>query len=562
MHSEKAKTALCLILLLAVILGLFSWSVAQRVRWFGEAPVSMSGWLTAGTCVCARNWYAEGPWNLRFVMYWEPGSVESNLESRTPYTSFPPGAIVPVYLLAKILGKEPSIRMVMAYNLFSHFCIALLLGLLTFFTTRRLGFQRGVSCLFALIPAILYLWFPVAFYEHEMGYFSDQAIMPLFALYALLEVHRTAPDAGRRARYLAWAQGLIAFCGVLTDWLFILVLFCAYLIRLFRGEFGRSIPRVLGRSTLFAMPVFLALLLFALQLHHLNAFPKLSERFWKRTGFVEQKYTAKNGQRETIPPWKNLITFPLKSNFWKRHIRDGFGGLGKPLILGSTLVAAALLITLALLRFTGKPAPPALVFSAQLSFLMLAPCLFYLHVFKEHCSFMLHSFTALKFALPLALLPLAVFPACLLSLFRRSWLHWGGAGAAVLLACGWAYSLDTVRKTSFPERPKDYIPIGNFIAAHTDYFDVVFSPDHSIADRPPQNTAYSKKLVYKLASPKDIPAVVASIPGDYRVCLFILNSEKATALPWLESLKRAAYETYSEGRMKLYKIRKANLPPL
>ncbi|HPO14855.1 MAG TPA: hypothetical protein PLI09_15545 [Candidatus Hydrogenedentes bacterium] len=557
MRSERIRTVLCVLLIFVAALIQFSVSVKQRAQWFGEAQISMAGWFTAGTCVCARNWYLEGPWTLRFGMYWAPDSIETDLESREPYVSFPPGSILPVYLLAKIRGHEPTIPMVMRYNLFNQCCVAVVLGLLAFAVARRMNFSRGVACIFAMIPPTLYIWFPVAFYEHEMGYFSDQAIILPFALYAFLEVLRTANVSSKRARRLGWIQGVIAFFGVLTDWLFIPVLFCAWLLRLFRAEFGRKFWPILARSVLFAMPVLLALTLFTIQLHHLNGFNKISERFWMRTGLKEQKFQTKTGRSETYPMWKNLVAFPLDSQFWKRHIKSGFGKLGKPVILCCAGMVLAMALLLAAFRFRGKSAPPELLLAAEISFFMLAPCLLYLHMFKEHSSFWLHSFTTLKFALPLAIIPLVTVPALVLRLFQRPWLHWMGAAAVLLLACGWAWSLDELRMRSFPDRQKDHIPIGNFIASHTAYEDVVFSPDYSIADRPPQSVAYAKKLVYKITDIQDIRNMVGHIPGEYRVCLFFQNIEKQKPLPWLEPLKRAAYEVFSEGDMRLYKIRKA-----
>lgn len=556
MRPEKVQTALCVFLILLLTMIQFSVSVNQRTRWFGEAQISMAGWFTAGSCVCARNWYLEGPWNLRFGMYWAPDSVETNLESREPYVSFPPGAILPIYLLAKICGHEPTIPMVMRYNLFLQFCVALVLGVLAFLITRRMLFSRGAACGFAMIPPTLYIWFPVTFYEHEMGYFSDQAVILPFALYALLEVVRTANVSPKRARTLAWAQGLIAFCGVLTDWLFIPVVFCAWLLRLFRGEFGRKFWAILGRSALFAAPVLLALSLFACQLHHLNGFNKISERFWMRTGLKEQKFQTKTGSTESYPMWKNLIAFPLDSQFWKRHMKSAFGKGGKPVILGCAGIVLAMLLLLAALRFWGKSAPPALLLAAQISFFLLAPCLLYLHLFKEHSSFWLHSFTTLKFALPLAIIPLVTLPALVLRIFRPPWMHCAGMAAALILSCGWACSLGELRTKSFPDRQKDHIPIGNFIASHTDYQDVVFSPDYSIADRPPQSVAYAKKLVYKISDFQDIRNTVDHLDTEYHVCLFFQNVEKQKPLPWMEPLKRAAYEVFSEGVMRLYIIRK------
>ncbi|HAY46128.1 MAG TPA: hypothetical protein DCY55_07560, partial [Gammaproteobacteria bacterium] len=118
-----------LIIIFAVTCGLFAHSVDQRAPWFGAIDTGLHEWLTGSTVKFAKNWYREGPVNLKFLMLEEPSSVEfPMLEDRGVYQSYAPGSVLPVYLIAKIIGRPPSAAMVMRYNLLNHFGIAFLLA--------------------------------------------------------------------------------------------------------------------------------------------------------------------------------------------------------------------------------------------------------------------------------------------------------------------------------------------------------------------------------------------------------------------------------------------------
>jgi hypothetical protein len=61
-------------------------------------------WLSASTVKFVNNWLKEGPIKLKFIMYEYPDSIEFNsLAERSAYISYPPGAIIPPYILAKLL---------------------------------------------------------------------------------------------------------------------------------------------------------------------------------------------------------------------------------------------------------------------------------------------------------------------------------------------------------------------------------------------------------------------------------------------------------------------------
>jgi len=82
-------------------------------------------WLSGSTLKFVNNWFEEGPVSLKFGMIENPNSIEfPTLLSRGPYPSYPPGTIIPVYVLAKIMGRELTPSLLMKYNLINHFLIA------------------------------------------------------------------------------------------------------------------------------------------------------------------------------------------------------------------------------------------------------------------------------------------------------------------------------------------------------------------------------------------------------------------------------------------------------
>lgn len=506
---------------------LFSLSVWQRSHAFGDAGLSMAGWTTGGSALTAANWYREGAWRLRFVMYWAPDSVELDaLGPREPYISFPPGSIIPIYLLAKAAHRDPKPAMVMGYSLFIHLMTTLALGMLIYRAARQMQLRSSASGLFAISTMALYLWLPSPFYEHQMGYFSDQAVMLPFAASLLVELLLWNTSGKPQRRCLQALQAFIQFWGVFTDWLFVFVAACLWTVRALRGEFGRKPLPWLGRAIRYWAPAALALALYTAQLWHLGAFEDIASRFRLRAGVGEErKYAVQRGH----DAFSFGGAYGADTRFWRQHMNDGYGPWGRPLV-GVTLAAVIVSIcTIVDLRLRNKPIPVALSLCASLGFIGLAPCLIYVLIFQQHCSYFLHGFTALKFALPIAAIPFAMLPAAVAALVAapirasgvKGALEWGMATLALAGAAGYLWTLAPARAAIYREQNKDHIAPARFIGAHTDYADVVFSPDYAIADRPPQVIVYSMKQVHKIAELADILKITDRIENEFRLNIFI-----------------------------------------
>lgn len=118
-----------------IISGLiFVYTIRVRSPWFGAYTENEHEWLTGSTVKFARNWYREGPWNIRFAMLENPESPEfPTFDSRVPYVSYPPGTVIPIYLIGLVSRHEPGISMVMEYNLLNQWLISIILALIVFF---------------------------------------------------------------------------------------------------------------------------------------------------------------------------------------------------------------------------------------------------------------------------------------------------------------------------------------------------------------------------------------------------------------------------------------------
>lgn len=540
---------------------LFFISVWQRASSFGDAGVSMAGWTTGGSAVTAANWYREGAWRLRFVMYWAPDSVELDaLGAREPYISFPPGAIIPIYLMAKAARRDPTPAMVMGYSLFIHLLTTVTLGLLIYYAAIRMTLRPRVSAAFAIPAMALYLWLPSPYYEHQMGYFSDQAVMLPFALALLAELMLWNTADTKRRRCLQGLQALIQFWGVFTDWLFVFVAFFIWTLRVIRGDFGGKPLPWLKKAARYWLPAALAIALYAAQLWHLGAAQDAVNRFRLRAGVGEgRKYAVER----KVNAFSVSGAFGAETRFWRQHMKGGYGPWARPLIAVSLAAIAVSALAVLALRLREKKIPPAWELQAFLGFLSLIPCMVYLLVFLQHCSYFLHGFTALKFALPIAVIPFGILPSAIASLLvarvkypkANAAITWGIAILAMVLAGVCIYSLKPAREAICRPQVKDHAVPARFIGAHTGYADVVFSPDYAIADRPPQVIVYSMKQVHKIKGIEDIRAITDKIDQDFTLNLFVLDA-KTVLNDTLNRLTEAATDRIASDGMQLIKIPK------
>lgn len=549
---------------------MFLTSVHARLPWFGETPLTIAGWMTGGSTLMAKHWYREGAFHLRGAMYWEPASIERpDPANRTPYVSYPSGALVPLHVLSWWRGREPDAALASRYNLMNQWLIAMLLSLSCLVLLRRAGYTAWSSLLLAAGPFVQYVYLPISYHGHLLSYFADSAVLLPIALVVFLEVCRDGRESTRVGRALSLLEGLVAFWGMSTDWLFAFVGPMLLLVRFLRGQLGGRPLTILRRSALFSLPYLAAVGLFAAQVFWLGAWDVLLDRFLMRTGVTPGHGLVPGRNPLAYASAKTFLTFSLDTHFWKVHFPAAFGPTGVLTFLASAGVAAAapalaVLVRLAR-RLRGSPqsgnTARAVGLMFGMAFVLTAACLVSYQVFQQHNNVLFHRYAAHKFALPLAVVPWVLLPAGLWRLavlagpFARRWMR--GLGRIVpvcvlALACWHAAETAHVRAALLtPEQDLPQMALGKFIGANTKPNDIVFSAQVYPWASMPQFMHYAMKELHPAASVWDLYVRANQFEGDWRVVLISQADAPPAAGSGFDALGDAAALRIQDGPLKL-----------
>jgi hypothetical protein len=578
---NKSRSGVVWICLLLVIAGsLFAYSVELRRPWFGTSPVCLETWLNASTILWAKHWYREGPWKLWFGFFWDPDSIEfPRLESRTMYSSYPPGGVLPVYALAKVLHREPSISLVMAYSLFNQLAVTITVSLLLYLYVRRTGAAPVDAFPPALVPMFVLLFLPSPASQFQMAYIHVVVLLP-FVLCVFLELLRdTLPDP-RLRRIASAVQGVVIFYGMFCDWLFAFVGLCLYGKRLATGEivscspgnFRKSALGFLKNSAAFWLPFGLALGLFAARLYHFHRFTELAGRFEERSAMQSGKFL--------------LLT--IRNFFWRSHMVRGYGAVGTYLVFASAIGLGLLLLYAMYRRLRRRPPQPDLREGVGLIWLLLIPCLLHAFFLQQDSRHPFHFFTTAKFSVPLATIPFVLLPVTLLSSLGLNLGTFSVAGirarlarrpctgnpprgsllsvALVCLAAWYVHGeYPRVLNQFFPPPAEDPGVFGAWISGNTGYEDMLFTPNSILEVDAPPNTApnpmrlaHTMKRIYVASTVQAIYAKVESVQGEYIVNYVIDRKDVPAAGKDVSRLLDSAYQCKGQGHILLYKIRKAD----
>ncbi len=534
LKSEQFKYIICILLLFSITFTVFQYTVQIREPWIGDQL--NYNWignktgndhqiLTAETLKFTENWYREGPVNLKFAMLENPKSIEfPTLSGRNPYTSYLPGAIVPIYLISELQGHEPTVSMIMKYNLINHFLIAFFLSLLIFFFLRQLKIDYINSFLFSTLPIFLELLLPAPLYWHQNVFFSDQAVILPFVLFIFLEVIRPAAT-DKKLTFINILQYFLMFYGILTDWFFVFVVLVVYIKRIFEGEiFKGNILTFLKNSLIYWAVPLITVYLYILQLLLLGTFNQTIDKFLLRTG------ASADGINYT-----NI--------FFNRIMELMYSGYGK-LITISLFISVLIVLMSIIAFFVLKIKRNEIKRIIWLITLLLLPCLIQLIIFKNHS--VMHDFSVLKLSIPLATIPFVLTPVLLyfvlnlnekikhLSIFKgHVKLNYGLFIIFLIsaaLTCSVVLSEHNNYKNFFSTDSNSYQELGNSIQKNTNYNDIVFSPyleiiGYSAYGCSVIQLAYSMKEVYRMSSLNDIKEKIKSIRGNYRIVVLFIGSK-------------------------------------
>ncbi len=518
MKCDSAK-AMWLVLVGALALVFIASALLRPSGLLAEKQLSHT-WLTCNTVTFARNWYHEGAVALRFRMVSFPRSVETpELKDRRVYASYPPGAVVPVWLAAKVVGAEPSIKMVVAVNIGIQFLVAL--GLAGIVLNLLSGLGNGFRLAGGATAGLFYLCAGAPFQFHWIAYFSDTLILLPIVLLLWLESFRALDES--RHVWVRFVIPAVVFCGALTDPLMAIlaaVLSVWRLIAAEKGSRGKAFRRIVLEL---ALPVVLALGLYLLQVLTGGLLDSLVETFRRRSllDAVPEKTT------KAAPLWRFLAFFRISD-----------------------------------LRLLLIPCGIAVVFSSAervpfwrtvkrrtaLVYVLLVACAVQLLVFWNH-SFV-HSFSVLKLYVPASLLAGLTVASGVGD--GRWWkVRLAAVGISFLVLTPVIWHKERAKEDAMPPYP--FMELVQHIARTATYRDVYLSPVLAISNAPPQLLSFTRKNVWGVKNGRQVEAILAPVRDQPCTLHFlVLNTPEIAALfssvPGSNAVHRGLTEYVVDGR--------------
>jgi hypothetical protein len=487
-------------------------------------------WLSASTVKFVNNWLKEGPLRLKFIMYEYPDSIEfKSLVERMAYISYPPGTIIPPYILAKLLGKnEIQVGFIKQFLKIKFLFDTLMVCLIIYSILRRtlrLN-SRTMPAAVSIIFSLCWMCLPNNLYYLRNVYFSDQCIITIVLVFVLLEIYDNYFSKKSTRTFLRYfyfsLKFLVSLFGVLTDWYFLFVLLVSWLIKivpLFKTK--KAIKNILLSSAIYVFPVFLGIGLFILQII-------------------------------TIPGFENIILRKIKYRTFDTSVIQG----NKLLVVAKHFISAysigfcfiAALVILSLYVFIKNLKNKMFLKEYKSLFdiilLICVPPFLQVLVLQQHSA--VHEFSMLKFALPIicsfVLLPVMLLDLKGLKKAKFAVLLENNNESkkifiSVLFLC---FIFSSILVFGMVNANTDYYisRMGisesyereNLIRSNYDYNDVYFSFTESIEGNPPQYLAISKKLIHKINNVSDIDILFPSLSIGARI-LLVVNKDNAYKSP-------------------------------
>ncbi|HNY49925.1 MAG TPA: hypothetical protein PLV50_10370 [Smithella sp.] len=492
--------------------------------------------LTAFSLNVVNNWLIDGIFSDQFIMYPDYASVEfENNSNRNMYLSYPPGALIPLYLTAKVSGKsEISIELIKHFVQLEYFLSVFVLSLLFYICLNTIEVTSGFLKIFLpVLFAALWAYLPYNIYYMNNVYFADQAVIFLSILFFLIEMALYAKELKKYKVLLQISSGMVMFTGILTDYYFFCIAFVAVFFRILRNFSKHSkksfIFKLFHNNGTLMVSIFTASSLFLIQLLSVpNGFKLLELTFSVRSGPGDE--------------WGGL-------DILMRHFGNGFTVLFIPLLIGVVVFCL-------IFPWIRKNDNEKKIFVVRGLSLIVFSAVLHTILLREHS--IVHEFSMLKYNL--------VFVFIIFTLTCWLYLNYMSSGTdrkkkywkfLCNLIIGLVIVLILVLQIydrNFYGARKNTADhsIARFIKANTNYYDVIYSPDYEINWNPPQDLAISKKRVYKVSSPQEI--LYNNLP-DKAVINILLTRDSLKREDWNKIIKQKSY--FSEaGELYLFKIPK------
>lgn len=520
--SSNAVSLACAVLGVCVVYVIvLDW----RFPYIHQLPVFDLDYITTVMIMFARNWWIEGPWQMLFSMPYAPLSVET----ATPdlrygmYQSWPPGAVLPLYLVAKLTGTEPNIPMVNWLNVAGHGLIALFLSLAAYFTANLLRRPRIEGVALAIVAACLVLFPRGAVYFFSQVYAFDTHIVVYYALLLFAVALEFGASNRSSARRYYWLQIAILICGLFVDWLFYFVFAVWFVLRLVGAWTDRG--SAMKRKEAWALTA-LPLVTFSIFLIWRFLTPgsiaakdgviaSIEELVWKLV------YRIGETSDHPVSAVRFFPAFYESHRFFYWDTAPVLIGVGFVMCL---VLSAALLIT----SRTDSIARKASFGVFSMFLLSIVPAYAQMIVLKQHTY--IHPWSLAKVVVPLAMVPgvfLPLMAAAVLQRWLSGWSNgwWKSVGriagtVGVLAFALWIGTEAWPRQTPYILGRIDPAGAVPWLTIHdmTSYRDVVFSPDFETV---PFGTeaAVSGKLVYRARSFAEVDRKVAYVCGPFQVVI-------------------------------------------
>lgn len=523
----------CALVIIVFTLCMFAKSVQTKLLWMQPTYSinslqicpgcsTMYEWLTAHALIHTNNWLQENPLHLRFALFHTPRAIETQtFAERTYYGSYPPGAILPLYLTINVLAlfnpdirhdRELQLNMILAWNHAYHIVLTLVLCFIVYQVLRRSRCDALNASLMACTPAIVQYTNAHSIFWFNLIYSFDQAVLLPCALYVLLELEsKECREQARHDGNMTWqtktAQVLIAFYGTLTDWLFVFFAGFVYLLRVVDGDIAwprslKACGNFLRRSFLFFLPSCCAIVFWLYQVQLFGSPTELGGKLISRMGL-------------DIPSFVLWVEALISGMFSWPEL--GYGTTGVVLLYVTFYIAVRL-------RQRGRNINNIAYQTANCYLLLFVPCLLHLLFFVFHSWD--HLLSALKLSLALAVL-FALLPNMLMHV-RHTYTLFQLKGRPIYvttvivlvtaLSFGYLRHRDATRFFSLPD--PGFLLTGNFIRTNTVWQDVVFSRDPVAPFKPPQMQSIAGRIVHVITNLDHVYQVVHDIAEDFTIKIF------------------------------------------
>jgi len=391
----------------------------------------------------SRSWLEAGIVKNNFTLHFMKPRVEDPSPG-SPYVSYPPAFVLFPYAFAKVTGSTIELEHLSRWGMLCHFVCALLAALIVFLGAVRWGASILPTSVLAALAGTLVLLMPAAVKFFPFAWWADIVVLPFFL--AMVSVESFAP---KNSRFWKFFGILLIVLGVLSDWLFFLLVLCLVLKDL------SSRPRKLRPELILVPAIYLAWHAWMVsQTGMLNA---LVTKMELRAGWKYQEIALAKGLRY----------------FWD-HLESGMGTTGAML----ALLLLSLTPLFALLFFFRHRFALQTSLWIETTFLLCAPML--LHFLLLHQHYYEHPYEVLKLTVLvplfwLGLLPLLAlahtkhFALQILLLFFLTASSWGiGSGYSERISFAFSnpISVDSVLQRRCQE-----------VYRNSSYHEISFSPD-------------------------------------------------------------------------------------